>query len=63
EALTGVEMCLACDKPIRDREDSVPYGHVSPRTPAPVRITRAQRPAGSAPWYARRAVPLAGCRP
>ncbi|MEU6653338.1 DUF6415 family natural product biosynthesis protein [Streptomyces sp. NPDC046900] len=29
EALTGVEMCLACDKPIRDREDSVPYGHVS----------------------------------
>ncbi|MGW2933550.1 DUF6415 family natural product biosynthesis protein [Streptomyces sp. NPDC001156] len=29
EALTGVEMCLACDKPIRDREDSMPYGHVS----------------------------------
>ncbi|MGW2939142.1 DUF6415 family natural product biosynthesis protein [Streptomyces sp. NPDC001156] len=23
EALTGVEMCLACDRPIRDREDSV----------------------------------------
>ncbi|MGW4516445.1 DUF6415 family natural product biosynthesis protein [Streptomyces sp. NPDC004393] len=29
EALTGVEMCLACDKPIRDREDSVAYGQVS----------------------------------
>ncbi|MFE0547094.1 DUF6415 family natural product biosynthesis protein [Streptomyces sp. NPDC058891] len=29
EALTGVEMCLACDQPIRDREDSTPYGHVS----------------------------------
>ncbi|MFJ9760064.1 DUF6415 family natural product biosynthesis protein [Streptomyces sp. NPDC101149] len=29
EALTGVEMCLACDKPIRDHEDSTPYGHVS----------------------------------
>ncbi|MEU6654541.1 DUF6415 family natural product biosynthesis protein [Streptomyces sp. NPDC046900] len=30
EALTGVEMCLACDRPIRDREDSVSYGQVSP---------------------------------
>jgi hypothetical protein len=29
EALTGVEMCLACDQPIKNREDSVPYGHVS----------------------------------
>jgi hypothetical protein len=29
EALTGVEMCLACDGPIRDREDSVAYAHVS----------------------------------
>ncbi|MEU6655282.1 DUF6415 family natural product biosynthesis protein [Streptomyces sp. NPDC046900] len=29
EALTGVEMCLACDRPIRDREDSVSYGDVS----------------------------------
>ncbi|MGI5143324.1 DUF6415 family natural product biosynthesis protein [Streptomyces sp. CA-106110] len=29
EALTGVEMCLACDQPIRDRADSVAYGQVS----------------------------------
>ena len=29
EALTGVEMCLVCDEPIRDGEDSVPYGQVS----------------------------------
>ncbi|MFJ5157006.1 DUF6415 family natural product biosynthesis protein [Streptomyces sp. NPDC088353] len=30
EALTGVVMCLACDKPIRVGEESVPYEHVSP---------------------------------
>lgn len=30
EALTGVRMCLACDRPIRDREDSMPYDHISP---------------------------------
>ncbi|MEU1595096.1 DUF6415 family natural product biosynthesis protein [Streptomyces sp. NPDC005708] len=29
EALMGVAMCLACDKPIRDREASMPYSHVS----------------------------------
>ncbi|MEU6371240.1 DUF6415 family natural product biosynthesis protein [Streptomyces sp. NPDC046931] len=29
EALTGVAMCLVCDKPIRDGEDSVPYSQVS----------------------------------
>nr|WTB36476.1 hypothetical protein OG781_41940 [Streptomyces sp. NBC_00830] len=28
EALTGVRMCLACDKPIRDGEDSQPYDPV-----------------------------------
>ncbi|MFF4961389.1 DUF6415 family natural product biosynthesis protein [Streptomyces sp. NPDC001222] len=28
EALTGVEMCLVCDQPIRDGEDSVPHGQV-----------------------------------
>ncbi|MGW4042918.1 DUF6415 family natural product biosynthesis protein [Streptomyces sp. NPDC004721] len=30
EALTSVVMCLACDKPIRAGEESVPYEHVSP---------------------------------
>ncbi|WP_327434760.1 DUF6415 family natural product biosynthesis protein [Streptomyces sp. NBC_01236] len=29
EALTGVTMCLACDKPIKPGEDSQPYDHVS----------------------------------
>ncbi|MGW5248536.1 DUF6415 family natural product biosynthesis protein [Streptomyces sp. NPDC004129] len=29
EALTGVEMCLACDQTIRDCGDSVAYGQVS----------------------------------
>ncbi|MGW5248815.1 DUF6415 family natural product biosynthesis protein [Streptomyces sp. NPDC004129] len=29
EALTGVEMCLACDKPIKDSEGSMPYGQIS----------------------------------
>lgn len=28
EALTGVEMCLVCDQPIRDGADSVSYGQV-----------------------------------
>ncbi|MHA5050027.1 DUF6415 family natural product biosynthesis protein [Streptomyces sp. SD15] len=30
EALTGVTMCLACDQPIRDGEDSRQYDHASP---------------------------------
>lgn len=30
EALTGVAMCLACDQPLRDGEDTLPYDHVSP---------------------------------
>ncbi|MFJ2567266.1 DUF6415 family natural product biosynthesis protein [Streptomyces sp. NPDC094154] len=30
EALTGVRMCLVCDRPIRDGQESLPYGHVSP---------------------------------
>ncbi|HWN00926.1 MAG TPA: DUF6415 family natural product biosynthesis protein [Streptosporangiaceae bacterium] len=30
EALTGVTMCVACDKPIQDADDSLPYDHVSP---------------------------------
>ncbi|MET8246622.1 DUF6415 family natural product biosynthesis protein [Streptomyces sp. NPDC005202] len=30
EALTGVTMCLACDKPIGEHEESLPYDHVSP---------------------------------
>ncbi|MEV5079894.1 DUF6415 family natural product biosynthesis protein [Streptomyces sp. NPDC056159] len=29
EALTGVTMCLACDQPIRDGDESLPYRHVS----------------------------------
>ncbi|WP_369244441.1 DUF6415 family natural product biosynthesis protein [Streptomyces sp. R41] len=29
EALTGVTMCLTCDKPIRQGEDSQPYDNVS----------------------------------
>ncbi|MEU6071573.1 DUF6415 family natural product biosynthesis protein [Streptomyces sp. NPDC047082] len=30
EALTGVRMCLACDQPVRDGEESLPYDQVSP---------------------------------
>ncbi|WP_307671763.1 DUF6415 family natural product biosynthesis protein [Streptomyces sp. V4I2] len=30
EALAGVVMCLACDQPLRDGEDTLPYDHVSP---------------------------------
>lgn len=29
EALTGVTMCLACDKPIKDGDESQPYDHIS----------------------------------
>ncbi|WP_210573082.1 DUF6415 family natural product biosynthesis protein [Streptomyces sp. GESEQ-4] len=28
--LTGIAMCLVCDKPIEDDEESVPYDHGSP---------------------------------
>lgn len=30
EALTGVTMCLACDTPIHDGEEWLPYDHASP---------------------------------
>ncbi|MER7577980.1 DUF6415 family natural product biosynthesis protein [Streptomyces sp. NPDC126514] len=30
ETLTGVRMCLACDRPLRDDEATVPYDKVSP---------------------------------
>ncbi|WNC00504.1 DUF6415 family natural product biosynthesis protein [Streptomyces sp. CGMCC 4.7035] len=30
ETLTGVSMCLACDKPIKVGDESVPYDQVSP---------------------------------
>lgn len=30
ETLTGVTMCLACDQPIRDGDESRPYDHVGP---------------------------------
>ncbi|MET7486735.1 DUF6415 family natural product biosynthesis protein [Streptomyces sp. NPDC005538] len=30
ETLTGQPMCLACDRPINDDDESVPYGQVSP---------------------------------
>jgi hypothetical protein len=30
EALTGVVMCLACDQPLRDGDESLPYDKVSP---------------------------------
>ena len=39
EALTDVVMCLACDQPLRDSEDTLPYDHVSPSGPA-VRVGR-----------------------
>jgi hypothetical protein len=34
EALTGRVMCLACDQPLRDGEDTLPYDHISPTGPA-----------------------------
>lgn len=30
DTLTGMTMCLACDKPIEDGDDSVPYDQISP---------------------------------
>ncbi|MGX4695141.1 DUF6415 family natural product biosynthesis protein [Streptomyces sp. JNUCC 63] len=30
DTLTGVRMCPACDQPIRDGQDSMPYDHISP---------------------------------
>ncbi|GAA4090364.1 DUF6415 family natural product biosynthesis protein [Streptomyces shaanxiensis] len=30
EALTDVVMCLACDQPLREDEEALPYDHVSP---------------------------------
>ncbi|MFI6567110.1 DUF6415 family natural product biosynthesis protein [Streptomyces sp. NPDC050534] len=39
EALTGVVMCLACDQPLHDDEETLPYDHVSPSGPA-VRVGR-----------------------
>ncbi|MBD0837151.1 DUF6415 family natural product biosynthesis protein [Streptomyces sp. TRM68416] len=30
ETLTGVRMCLACDQPLTDAEETLPYGNVSP---------------------------------
>ncbi|MEV5012019.1 DUF6415 family natural product biosynthesis protein [Streptomyces sp. NPDC055692] len=30
EALTGVRMCLVCDQPIRNGQESLQYNHVSP---------------------------------
>ncbi|MFD3504470.1 DUF6415 family natural product biosynthesis protein [Streptomyces sp. NPDC058678] len=30
EALAGAVMCLACDQPLRDGEDTLAYDHVSP---------------------------------
>lgn len=34
QALTGVDMCLACDKPIEPDEESLPYDRVSPSSGA-----------------------------
>ncbi|MFF4361020.1 DUF6415 family natural product biosynthesis protein [Streptomyces sp. NPDC001604] len=34
EALTEVAMCLACDHPLHDNEDTLPYDHISPSGPA-----------------------------
>lgn len=39
ETLTGVVMCLACDQPLRDGEDTLPYDHVSASGPV-VRVGR-----------------------
>jgi hypothetical protein len=39
EALTEVVMCLACDQPLRDGEDTQPYDHISPSGPV-VRVGR-----------------------
>ncbi|WP_406436573.1 DUF6415 family natural product biosynthesis protein [Streptomyces sp. NBC_01613] len=39
EALTEVVMCLACDQPLRDSDDTLPYDHISPSGPA-VRVGR-----------------------
>ncbi|MGW1798634.1 DUF6415 family natural product biosynthesis protein [Streptomyces sp. NPDC001984] len=30
DALTGVRMCAACDQPIRDTDESMPYDQISP---------------------------------
>ncbi|MER6233375.1 DUF6415 family natural product biosynthesis protein [Streptomyces sp. NPDC001616] len=34
EALTDVAMCLACDQPLREGDDTLPYHHVTPSGPA-----------------------------
>ncbi|WP_405877003.1 DUF6415 family natural product biosynthesis protein [Streptomyces sp. NBC_00005] len=39
EALTGVMMCLTCDQPLRQGEDTLPYDHISPSGPI-VRVGR-----------------------
>ncbi|WP_328876377.1 DUF6415 family natural product biosynthesis protein [Streptomyces sp. NBC_00287] len=36
EALTGVRMCLACDRPLREGEATLPYGKASPSAGAVV---------------------------